>query len=185
MPTFRSRQAASVACVALMLSVAGCGSNAREPAPAPAPDNAQHVLLLSVDGMHQSDLAGYIRTRPDSPLAMLVGRGISYTNAQTPVPSDSFPGLLAQVTGGHPRTTGVYYDDSYAHDLLEPGTTNCAGAKPGGTVSFTGLDKDLTKIDGGQGLTNLPGGVLQMTGTPTEVIDSAKLPVDPPTMQAT
>jgi hypothetical protein len=74
----------------------------------------------------------------------------------------------------------VYYDDSYANDLLEPGTTNCADAKPGGAVSFTEeLDKDVTKIDGGQGLTNLPDGVLQMTATPTDVIDTAKLPVDP------
>ena len=130
--------------------------------------------------MHQSDLTGYVQAHPDSALAALVARGVSYTNAQTPVPSDSFPGLLAQVTGGNPRTTGVYYDDSYANDLLEPGTTNCADAKPGGAVSFTEeLDKDVTKIDGGQGLTNLPDGVLQMTATPTDVIDTAKLPVDP------
>lgn len=167
-----------MACVALVLSVAGCGSNT--PQQAPASNNAQHVLLLSIDGMHQSDLASYVQAHPNSALAMLVGRGISYTNAQTPVPSDSFPGLLAQVTGGNPRTTGVYYDDSYAHDLLEPGTTNCAGAKPGGTVSFTEeLDKDVTKIDGGQGLANLPDGVMKMTGQPTDVIDTAKLPVDP------
>ena len=175
---FRSRQAVSAACAALLVSIAGCASST--PEQTPASNDAQHVLLLSIDGMHQSDLAGYVQAHPDSALATLVGRGIVYTNAQTPVPSDSFPGLLAQVTGGNPRTTGVYYDDTYAHDLLEPGTTNCAGAKPGGTVSFTEeLDKDVTKIDGGQGLANLPDGVLQMTGTPTEVINTAKLPVDP------
>jgi hypothetical protein len=138
------------------------------------------VLLLSIDGMHKSDLTGYVAVHPDSALAQLVGRGVSFNNAQTPVPSDSFPGLLAQVTGGSPKTTGVYYDDSYAHDLLPPGTTDCAGAKLGGAVSFTEeLDKDTTKIDGGQGLANLPDGVLQMTSIPTQVIDNAKLPVDP------
>jgi hypothetical protein len=176
-PPFRPGRAATAACAALLLVVAaGCSS---EP-PAPTSGGAQHVLLLSIDGMHQSDLASYARAHPDSALAALVGRGVTFTNAQTPVPSDSFPGLLAQVTGGNPRTTGVYYDDSYAHDLLEPGTTDCASAKPGGTVSFTEeLDKDVTKIDGGQGLSNLPDGVLQMTGAPTELIDTAKLPVDP------
>jgi hypothetical protein len=132
--------------------------------------------------MHESDLAGFVSAHPQSALAKLVGRGINYTAAQTPIPSDSFPGLLAQVTGGTPKTTGVYYDDSYAHDLLEPGTTNCAGAKPGAAVSFTEeLDKDTTKIDGGQGLPNLPDGVLQMTADPTQVIDQAKLPVNPAT----
>jgi hypothetical protein len=169
--------AATAACAVLLL-VAGCSND--KPAQVTAAGNAQHVLLLSIDGMHQSDLVGYVQAHQNSALAGLVRRGISYTNAQTPVPSDSFPGLLAQVTGGNPRTTGVYYDDSYAHDLLEPGTTNCAGAKLGGTVSFTEeLDKDVSKIDGGQGLANLPDGVLQMTGKPTEVIDTAKLPVDP------
>jgi hypothetical protein len=178
LPTFGSRRAATAACATLLLVVAGCSSD-KSGQTAGAGD-AQHVLLLSIDGMHQSDLTRYVQAHPDSTLAAISGRGVVYTNAQTPVPSDSFPGLLAQVTGGNPRTTGVYYDDSYAHDLLEPGTTNCGGAKPGGAVSFTEeLDKDTTKIDGGQGLANLPDGVLQMTSTPTEVIDTAKLPVDP------
>ncbi|MCW2691125.1 MAG: putative superfamily protein [Mycobacterium sp.] len=158
--------------------VAGCSSDNGEPNGAAG--NGKHVLLLSVDGMHQSDLVGYVQAHPESALAKIVGRGISYTKAQTPVPSDSFPGLLAQVTGGSPKTTGVYYDDSYAHDLLEPGTTSCAGAKPGAAVGFTEeLDKDSHKIDGGEGLANLPDGVLQMTSTPATVIDEAKLPVDP------
>jgi hypothetical protein len=140
----------------------------------------KHVVLVSVDGMHESDLAGFIAEHPRSALAKLTGRGVNYTAAQTPIPSDSFPGLLAQLTGGLPKTTGVYYDDSYAHDLFQPGTTDCTGAKPGAAVSLTEeLDKDTTKIDGGQGLPNLPAGVLQMTADPTQVIDRAKLPVDP------
>ena len=47
----------------------------------------------------------------------------SYTHAQTPVPSDSFPGMVGQVTGGNPGTTGVYYDDTYNRALLPAGTT--------------------------------------------------------------
>ncbi len=76
---------------------------------------AKHVLLISVDGMHQSDLAWYIRNHPQSSLALLVRRGVEFTHAQTPVPSDSFPGMVAQATGGNPSTTGVYYDDSFNH----------------------------------------------------------------------
>ncbi len=68
---------------------------------------AGHVLLISVDGLHQSDLASYVSTHRQSALARLVDRGTSYTHAQTPVPSDSFPGMVAQVTGGNPGTTGV------------------------------------------------------------------------------
>lgn len=166
---------AVVVCTSTVMAGCGGGSNT-----ATKPEN--HVVLVSVDGMHQADLVGYVAAHPDSALAKLSARGVSFSDAQTPVPSDSFPGLLAQVTGGTPKTTGVYYDDSYAHDLLPPGTTHCAGAKPGGAVSFTEeLDKDTSKIDGGQGLPGLPDGVLKMTSDPTKVLDQAKLPVNPAT----
>src|SRR5690349_1549978 len=92
---------------------------------------ARHVLLLSVDGLHQADLAWYVAHHRGSTLAALAGAGVEYTDARTPVPSDSFPGLLAQVTGGNPATTGVYYDSSYNRGLLPAGTTSCAGATPG------------------------------------------------------
>jgi predicted AlkP superfamily pyrophosphatase or phosphodiesterase len=87
-----------------------------------------HVLLLSVDGLHQSDLASYAKTHPKSALASLIARGISYTKAQTPVLSDSFPGTVAQVTGGNPGTTGIYYDDIHNHELLPAGSTTTATA---------------------------------------------------------
>ncbi|MGN6678756.1 MAG: hypothetical protein ACTHKL_13410, partial [Streptosporangiaceae bacterium] len=32
----------------------------------------RHVLLISVDGMHQQDLTWYVRTHPDSTLASLM-----------------------------------------------------------------------------------------------------------------
>ncbi|MDT5112301.1 MAG: hypothetical protein QOE20_4191 [Mycobacterium sp.] len=170
--------------ICMCVAAAGCaGGGTGSGGSADASD--KHVVLISVDGMHATDLAGFVTTHPQSALAKLAGRAANFTGAQTPVPSDSFPGLLAQVTGGTPKTTGVYYDDSYAHDLLAPGTTSCTGVKPGAAVSFTEeLDKDTTKIDGGQGLSNLPDGVLQMTANPTEVIDQAKLPVDPTTCKA-
>ena len=63
----------------------------------------KHVLLISVDGMHQQDLAWYVQNYPHSVLAALEDRGVEYSNAQTPFPSDSTPGMVAQVTGGDPR----------------------------------------------------------------------------------
>jgi len=51
---------------------------------------------------------------------------VTYESAHTTTPSDSFPGLLAMVTGGTPKSTGVYYDDSYDRTLYAPGS-NCTG----------------------------------------------------------
>jgi len=147
-------------------------------------DAVGHVLLLSVDGLHQTDLAWYVAHHPGSALAALVHGGVQYTNARTPVPSDSFPGMVGQVTGGDPQATGVYYDDTYNHALLPAGTTSCAGVKPGVEVTyFEALDKDPNSLDAGQGLAGLPGSILQMTGQPDSLINTAALPVDPKTCQ--
>jgi len=146
------------------------------------PDEDHHVLLLSVDGLHQSDLSWYISQNPTSALARLSRRGVNYTNAQTPVPSDSFPGLLAQVTGGNPRSTGVYYDFSYNPSLLAPGTTACSTTPRGTVVAYDeSLDQDPSSIDAGQGLAGLPGSILSMAANPTTLINPANLPVDPTT----
>jgi hypothetical protein len=143
---------------------------------------AKHVLLISVDGLHQTDLAWYVRTHPHSAVARLVADGTEFTNAQTPVPSDSFPGMVAQVTGGNPSSTGIYYDDSYNHALLPAGTTNCTGVAPGVEVTyFEQADKNPHSIDAGQGLSGLPGSILQLTGNATSLLDPAQLPVDPTT----
>jgi predicted AlkP superfamily pyrophosphatase or phosphodiesterase len=104
------------------LSAAGLVAGIVAAQPAAAEGGAtRHVLLLSVDGLHQTDLAWYVKHHPGSALAELVGRGVEFTNAQTPFPSDSFPGMVGQVTGGNPSSTGVYYDDSYNHALLPAG----------------------------------------------------------------
>ncbi|MEY9845320.1 alkaline phosphatase family protein [Streptacidiphilus sp. MAP5-3] len=147
----------------------------------PAPPQ-QHVLLISVDGLHQTDLAWWTARYPHSALARLVAGGTEYTHAQTTVPSDSFPGMVAQFTGGGPGTTGVYYDDTWNADLLPAGTTDCKGVKPGAEVDFTeDLDKNKASIDAGQGLKGLPGSILKMTGTPQTLINPRTLPVDPKT----
>src|SRR5262245_49279257 len=144
--------------------------------------HVSHVLLISVDGLHQQDLAWYVRNFPRSALASLAAGGVEYSNAQTPVPSDSFPGLTAQVTGGDPGVTGIYYDDTWNHDVFPAGTTDCSGPAPGGEVGYTeAADIDQSSLDAGQGLSGLPGSILQMTANPVEVINPAALPVDPAT----
>nr|WP_261554598.1 alkaline phosphatase family protein [Frankia tisae] len=182
---FRSSTRRAVGMAASGLALSGLVAvSAATPAVAGSPEHARsparHVLLLSVDGLHQADLSAYIHTHPGSALAGLVGAGVSYTHASTPVPSDSFPGLIAQVTGGNPATTGVYYDDTFNHSLLPAGTTSCAGVKPGAEVAFTeAADRDQSSLDAGQGLAGLPGSILSMTGSPRTLLDPKTLPVDP------
>ena len=91
-----------------------------------------HVLLISIDGMHSIDLTNFLdnSAHPASTLKTLSNNAVIYPTAYTPAPSDSFPGMIAQVIGGTPKSTGVYYDESYDRTLFAPGS-NCAG--PAGT----------------------------------------------------
>jgi len=116
----------------------------------------RHVLLLSIDGLHAVDLARYVRLNPNSALAQLTNMGITYTNAATSKPSDSFPGLLSMVTGGSPRSTGVFYDDSYDRTLSAPGS-NCS-TKGTEIVYDESIDFNLNALDAGGGINpaNLP-----------------------------
>jgi hypothetical protein len=178
-----------VAVVASAAAVFGVTALASAATAAPAdhlgdsqPTGIQHVLLISVDGMHQQDLTWYVRNYPRSVLASLYRRGVDYASAATPFPSDSFPGMVAQVTGGNPKSTGIYYDDTWNHDVFPAGTTNCSGPVPGGEAAYEeAIDVNSTALDAGQGLKGLPGSILQMTGDPLQVINPANLPVDPTT----
>ena len=128
-------------------------------APATAATGGRHVLLVSVDGLHAGDLARFVASHPDGAMAGLARRGTTFADAYAPVPSDSFPGLLALVTGGAPAVTGVWYDNSYARELAEPGS---ACASHGTEAVFDeSVDKNPDALDGGGG------------------IDTAKLPLDP------
>lgn len=99
-----------------------------------------HVLLISVDGLHALDVERYVASHPRSALAQLVEQGITYTNARTPSLSDSFPGLLALVTGGSPVSHGVFYDVSYDRSLYAPDNTRCMGAAGNNTVFDETID---------------------------------------------
>ena len=120
--------------------------------------HVEHVLLISVDGLHALDVANYVQSHPDSALAELSKHGITYSNARTPSNSDSFPGLLALVTGGSPVTTGLFYDVSYDRTIFDPTNTTCSGA-PGYLMVF---DESIDRYNAQQVSLN--------------VIDPAKLP---------
>ena len=107
----------------------------------------KHVLLISVDGMHQSDLDWYIANHPNSTLAKLAHTGSEYTDAATSNPSDSDPGGTALMTGGNPRSTGVYYDVEYNHHTDEPGAA-CTPGRPatGGDVIYDSPDDALANV---------------------------------------
>lgn len=87
----------------------------------------KHVLLISVDGLHALDVVRYVDNHPQSALAELSRRGVTFTNARTPANSDSFPGLLALVTGGSPISHGLFYDVSFDRKIYDPTNTACAG----------------------------------------------------------
>ena len=110
----------------------------------------EHVLLISVDGMHAVDLAKWIQSHPDSTFAKLASTGMVYPNAYTTAPSDSYPGIIAQATGGSPKSAGLFYDDSYdrtvypsqasytSQGMPDPGCTGTPGAE---LTNFEELDK--------------------------------------------
>jgi Type I phosphodiesterase / nucleotide pyrophosphatase len=142
----------------------------------------KHVLLLSIDGLHQSDLSWYVAHHPGSELAKLTAGGVEFANARTPIPSDSDPGMTAQMTGGNPKTTGVFYDVEYDHALLEAGTKSCHGQATGADVIYDSPDdKNVNRLDAGQGLKGLPGSILKMTSTPQDLLNPATFPVNPKT----
>ena len=124
---------------ALFLGVIG----AVLPAPAGANDGwdrdrkIKHVLLISVDGLHALDVANYVASHPNSALAELSEHGITFSNARTPTNSDSFPGLLALITGGSQISHGLFYDVSYDRTIFDPTDPTCSNPMgPGNMMVF-------------------------------------------------
>ncbi len=135
----------------------------------------KHVLVISVDGLHNSDLNVANLQSSLTNIKRLQSQGITYTNAFSSAPSDSFPGELNYITGANPGTTGVFYDKSYTDALYAPGTTAAqiaSGAvKPGTTVEFAeNVDKSWAALPAGtSGNGTLNGGL---------GFDVSQLPVD-------
>jgi len=152
------------------------------------PSTIQHVLLISIDGMHAVDYlncANGISTannnQPYCPAMAALGQtGVNYIAASTSKPSDSFPGLTAIVTGGSPALTGVYYDVAYSRDYNAPAKTTGNGLAAGPCTPYIGpptgttteyeegIDIDQHKLNGGA-----PGASLTDGGIKS--IDSRRL----------
>ncbi|SEM61941.1 alkaline phosphatase family protein [Streptacidiphilus jiangxiensis] len=165
------------------------------------PSASKHVLLISIDGMHQSDLDWYIANHPGSTLARLTHTGSEYTNAETSNPSDSDPGGTALMTGGNPRSTGVYYDVEYSHKTDEPGAA-CTPGRPatGGDVIYDSPDDALANVNDfinpangtfpsfdengsvyAQGVDTNPAAIMNLKFDPKTSLNPKTFPVDPKT----
>ncbi len=175
-----SRLLAAIAVLALLL-----------PTSAFAQNKIQHVLLISVDGMHAVDFLncanGIVTANNGQPycpaIAALGQTGVNYVAASTSKPSDSFPGLTAIITGGSPARTGVYYDVAYSRNYDAPAKTTgnglaagpCTpyGAPTGTTTEYEeGIDINQKKLNGGA-----PGASLTDGGIAS--IDPKRLVRDP------
>lgn len=142
----------------------------------------RHVLLISIDGMHALDLENCKASGVCPNLAALASNAIEYTRASTSRPSDSFPGLMAIISGGTPKLVGAYYDVAYDRVLAPPAVDTgngllhgeCVAGQPNGTRTEyeEGDDIDQTQLNGGSPkYSTYDGG--------TESIDPAKLVRDP------
>ena len=162
----------------------------------------KHVLLISVDGMHQSDLAWYVARHPSSELARLASGGAEFTNNHASDPSDSDPGGTAIMTGGDPRATGVFYDVEYSHATDEAGAA-CTPGRPatGGDVIYDSPDDSLNAVpdllDNGSGNTfpsfdeggsifpsgvdKNPATIMKLSPRPQSGLNPGSYPVNPET----
>lgn len=100
-------------------------------------DEFERVFSVSIDGLHSSDVEKWLAYKPTSNISALLKTGYLYSNAFTSAPSDSFPGTCAFYTGATPRTTGVWYDDTWDRTLYSPKDTNCI--TPGAESKQTSL----------------------------------------------
>jgi len=141
------------------------------PQPASGESHIRHVLLISVDGLHALDVSNYVTNHPNSALAELSRHGVTYANARTPANSDSFPGLLALVTGGSPISHGLFYDVSYDRTYFDPTNVTCAG-RAGNNMVF---DETIDLYNSA----NLSLDVIDATHLPRRLVNGACVPVYP------
>jgi hypothetical protein len=151
-------------------------------------NQARHVLLISIDGMHSVDfincahgIAGANNGAPYCPhLAALRADGVNFLDAATSRPSDSFPGLMAIVTGGTPRTFGAFYDVAYDRSLSPPAKDTGNGLAAGSCTNgvFNGTTTEYEEgIDVNQMFLN--GVSMNGPDGGAASIDPMRLPRDP------
>ena len=117
----------------------------------------RHVLLISIDGMHAADYQSCVHHGTCPTLARLGANGVNYTRTSTSRPSDSFPGLMALMTGGTPRTYGAFYNVAYDRVLAPPQDTTGNGLA-GGSCAPGVANGTTTEYDEGIDLINQKNG---------------------------
>src|SRR5882724_13660591 len=134
-----------------------------------------HVLILSIDGLRESDLT-YPATAAYLPnITAFENSAIHYSNAHSVVPSDSVPASLSYFTGAGPKTTGVYYEDSYDRSLYSPG--GFIGGPQGTLVALReDLDNNSNILSGGG---NSDASSLSQFNMPQRDVGGALVPVYP------
>ena len=108
----------------------------------------EHVLLISIDGMHAADFLNCVASKTCPTLAALAKSAVNYTRTTTSRPSDSFPGLMALVTGGTPKTVGAFYDVAYDRVLAPPKVATGNGL-PGGVCNPNQINGTQTEYEEG------------------------------------
>ncbi|HEV2982924.1 MAG TPA: alkaline phosphatase family protein, partial [Vicinamibacterales bacterium] len=140
-------------------------------------EKGRHVLLISIDGMHVLDYKNCVASGTCPHLADLGETGVNYTRTSTSKPSDSFPGLMALVTGGTPKTHGAYYDVAYDRVLAPPAIDTGNGLQGGdcnaGKVNGTRTEYE-EGVDFHQNFLNGIG-----PGGPYSTIDGGFLSINP------
>jgi hypothetical protein len=141
----RDRCARAPRILSLLMAVSLSVTTAKSQSPSHdwSSNRISHVLLISIDGMHAVDYincssgtSGVNSGEPYCPnLASLGKTGLNYLNTSTSKPSDSFPGLMALVSGGSPRTVGAFYDVAYDRSLDPPSKTTGNGVAAGTCVA--------------------------------------------------
>src|SRR5262249_53382702 len=112
---------------------------------------------------HALDVSNYVAAHSGSAFAELGRHGVTYSNARTPADSDSFPGLLALITGGSPISPGLFYDVSYDREIFDPTNTTCSGPAGNMMVFAETIDKKTGKPPGPQNFvdpTTLPNHIV-------------------------
>lgn len=167
---------------AMVVGVSACASSLALADDDRDHEPSRHVLLVSIDGMHALDFQNCVAANTCPNLKALGTVGVNYTRTSASKPSDSFPGLMAIVTGGSPKLVGAYYDVGYDRVLAPPAADtgngvlhgNCTAGQPNGTRTEyeEGNDIDQTQLNGGSAAYGkFDGGV--------KSIDPAKLIRDP------
>jgi hypothetical protein len=184
-----SRKTVSALGLAVLLTLASSALAQSPAANKKSSSPIQHVLLISIDGMHALDfincsngIVGANGGEPFCPnLTSLSPTGVNYLVTQTSEPSDSFPGLTALVSGSSPRSAGAFYDVAYDRSLAPPAVTTGNGVAAGPCVPYgvpsgttteydEGIDIDQTQLNGGAPA-GVDGGI--------QSIDSKRLIRDP------